>query len=378
MLRRLAGPLALALVATLVALGAAELVLRAFWPQHRPGAIWAMTRDGLAIHPPGAEAYLLRQDRVIHTNAFGMRDRPHSVEKPPGVFRIVLLGDSFMEAFQVDFEDALASLLEEQLARGTDREIEVINAAVSGWGTDQQLTWLKRYGLRFEPDLVLVAMTLHNDVLDNLRQTFHHLEDGELVERPRIETPWLSYHWSRLKARCTALLHLCALAYHATRQPQVGEAVRELDSHVVGLLRKRSPPRIVHGWDLTRALLDETRQVARQSGARTAVFLIPLAIQLSEARLGRFLQDHGLAPEAVALERPQAQVRAWGERVGVPVIDLLPAFRRRVAHGAGPFYLLPGDGHWNEAGHALAAEAVARELAEQGVVSGPTSSAEVQ
>jgi hypothetical protein len=45
----------------------------------------------------------------------------------------------------------------------------------------------------------------------------------------------------------------------------------------------------------------------------------------------------------------------------IPVLDLLPPFREWTAAGKGPFYL-DGDGHWNDAGHRLAADQVNRGL----------------
>ena len=57
------------------------------------------------------------------------------------------------------------------------KRIEVINAGVSGWGTDDELRYLTEYGLKYQPDLVVVAMTLHNDISDNLRQDWHRVPE---------------------------------------------------------------------------------------------------------------------------------------------------------------------------------------------------------
>jgi hypothetical protein len=48
----------------------------------------------------------------IHYNSYGMRDLEHTRSKPPGVFRIAVLGDSFMEGRQVPFDSLYSRVLE--------------------------------------------------------------------------------------------------------------------------------------------------------------------------------------------------------------------------------------------------------------------------
>jgi hypothetical protein len=63
----------------------------------------------------------------------------------------------------------------------------------------------------------------------------------------------------------------------------------------------------------------------------------------------------------------------WGAARGVKTMDLLPEFQEwAVANRADPY--LVGDGHWNEQGHARAAEIVARELMASGLIPGLGSS----
>ena len=46
----------------------------------------------------------------------------------------LVLGDSFMEALQVPFEESFPYLLGTGLRQATGKQVEVINAAVGGWG----------------------------------------------------------------------------------------------------------------------------------------------------------------------------------------------------------------------------------------------------
>jgi lysophospholipase L1-like esterase len=96
------------------------------------------------------------------SNSLGYRDVEHAVAKPPGVYRIVVLGDSIAAGLRVDrFEDTFPPILQGLLnARGL--HAEVLSFAVSGYNTQQEVETLKEKGLRYQPDLVLLAYSLGN------------------------------------------------------------------------------------------------------------------------------------------------------------------------------------------------------------------------
>lgn len=83
-------------------------------------------------------------------NSQGLRDTETPYEKPPGVFRIVLLGDSRTFGFGMAIEKHFSSLIE-----GYFENLEVINMGVSGYGVDQELLFLRAEGFRYQPDLVI-------------------------------------------------------------------------------------------------------------------------------------------------------------------------------------------------------------------------------
>src|SRR6266513_2225439 len=65
---------------------------------------------------PNAEGWWTREATVyIKINSQGFRDREHTIAKPPGTFRIAILGDSYAEAFQVPLEKTFWSVIEERL-----------------------------------------------------------------------------------------------------------------------------------------------------------------------------------------------------------------------------------------------------------------------
>ncbi len=355
--------LILFLVSALFCLFAVELALRMFYPQNL--SLSYQTRDGLKILRPNHQGIYrgVETARPYQTNSFGMRDREHSVEKAPGTVRILLLGDSFMEALQVRFEDSFPKLLEDRLRLSSTRPVEVINVAVSGWGTDDELAYLERYGVRLKPDLILVAMTMTNDISDNLRQRFHSMANDLLEPKPVEKISFVAYLFWQAKAYLGSHSHLYQLIrlwWHSSEIEIGGVA---LNNHVAEQIRRNPGERISQGWRLTHQLLLRINSIGKELGSKTVIFLIPITFQFEAENLGSFLKAQQLSAGAVDIEGPQRVMIQFGQERGIPVIDLLPGFKEWRSRGGKPL-VLKNDGHWNESGHRLAVELVSRDLLE--------------
>ena len=91
----------------------------------------------------------------VRTNSYSLRGPDPVVPKPPGVTRILMLGDSFTFGFPVRDEETFSFLIEQGLkARGYS--VEVINGGVSGYSPVLEYLSLRDQFLRFEPDLVIL------------------------------------------------------------------------------------------------------------------------------------------------------------------------------------------------------------------------------
>jgi len=349
----------------LFALLVGEGVVRMVQPQDLGN--WTYTRDGLTLHLPNVTQFSHKFGHLIATNSAGMRDREHSLLKLPGVYRILVLGDSFMEANQVELKDAFVTVLEQRLKDASGRPVEVINAGVSGWGTDDELTYLMREGLKYRPDLVLVAMTLHNDVSDNLVEEYHEFKNGWIEQRPVTLVPWASYLMLKVKGWMASHSHLYQVALRAVRTNWVSNEARSLESHVGSLLRSVPDDRIRTGWEMTRQLLQKMKQTAGSAEAGVAVVLLPLRVQVYQEWLPDFLESNGLTNSDVDIFKPQKTMKAIGEHIGVSIIDLYPAFRDAKEQCNCALYV-QDDGHWNKSGHRVAAEETARSLLHTGLI----------
>src|SRR5438067_876897 len=149
-------------------------------------------RRGYSLRPNMEGWYRKEGEANVRINSDGLRDREHWKIKPLNTFRIAVLGDSFVEALQVPFEESFCYLIEQQLRSCPARaghDVEVINFGVSGYGTAQELITLRSEVWQYSPDLVLLAVTTNNDISDNsqaLKKTnqipYFVLRDERLVE----------------------------------------------------------------------------------------------------------------------------------------------------------------------------------------------------
>ena len=80
----------------------------------------------------------------VSINVHGWRGSDVSVSKAEGVYRILVLGDSFMAGLQVEDDETFSSVLERRLnLERLPHRVEVINLGVPSFGTDQEYLSLR-------------------------------------------------------------------------------------------------------------------------------------------------------------------------------------------------------------------------------------------
>ena len=97
------------------------------------------------------------------TNNHGFRNENNvDFKKPHNTYRILFLGDSFVVGYRSDQNDIIGEVLQKELAEQSSKRIEVLNAGVHD--TVWAATYLRKHGFKFDPDLIIVGVTLGNDI----------------------------------------------------------------------------------------------------------------------------------------------------------------------------------------------------------------------
>jgi lysophospholipase L1-like esterase len=102
----------------------------------------------------------------VRINSLGLRG-PELTPKSTGSQRVLVLGDSVVAAFEVDEDQTFLALAARDLTARLRHPVEVVNAGVRGYGTDQSYLYFKERGRLLRPDVV-VFVAASNDPDDNM------------------------------------------------------------------------------------------------------------------------------------------------------------------------------------------------------------------
>ena len=356
-------------------------------------AVRVVPGRGITFVPGSAYRHVKEGGSSGRFNGQGFRDRQRRVEKAPGSFRILVLGDSFVEALQVPLDAAFPAVLEDRLRLRKDiGPIEVLAMGQSGFGTASELMRYLSFGAAYEPDVVLLAFYAGNDVRDNSRilsddaPAFYFTLDpaGSLVLDASLMEALERRHASQgffdrlrsesqLASLVSERLFLWRQERRAARRagaapasPPGGGGLPGVDpGDDLAVFAEDAGPAWRDAWTLTEALVDRLAKETQARGARLAIVSIGTAGQVEED-LGRAL----LSEPGRDLDRPDRRLEAMAARRGLPCLLLAPGLRQAEASGSGRLYGFGArrGGHWNAAGHREAARLIERFLDDAGLL----------
>jgi lysophospholipase L1-like esterase len=331
---------------------------------------------GYVIRPNASFQVSARDEggaRQLTSNSHGLRDVEHAYEKPAGVRRILVLGDSFCEAQQVNLEDAFFRVLQQRLdATGAVPKTELINAGVSGYGTDRELLFYRHEARKYSPDDVLLLFVF-NDVRNNDRamqlqmygdrnEPYFVLNGSELELR---NFPARQSAWAGARQVVRQHVYLYHFVWDLVQEARLSRRAVEPGSGVpfdYRLYEDPVDPAWDRAWTITAALLRELQIETARDGARLIVAAVTNDLQLHSDHREQMFDQY---PTMRDMRWDWAQThRRLGEICaanGIAFLDLLPPFLA-AAEREPTTYLHTFGGHWTKAGHRLVADVLADAL----------------
>jgi lysophospholipase L1-like esterase len=348
---------AVALLATVAALGIGELGLRAY--------------DAYTLGPdaagPGASPIFVRTDaphgyelrpRVrryrgrIDINSLGLRGPEIPQPALDDEVRVLFVGDSVTFAGEVPYEAAFPAKVEDALRRSGDRRlagVRTLNGGVPGYSPFNELYWLREHGPSLHPDAIVIQFCL-NDVVDPLPQwnlSLGYALPADVVPAEAIPNPAAHRRllWRHALRRFRIVTRLESMLARRTTVRGWPAYVTAEQSVSIEVYSDRRSPEV--RW-LRRTYMDLIAE-ARRNAPNVLVLFVPLAYQLSPG---------------YPVQSPQDVLVSIARDNDVPLLDLTPVLRplgpvrsfRPGTPGA------PDIWHLSEEGHAAAAQAIARAL----------------
>jgi hypothetical protein len=344
---------------------------------------------------PGIQGYFLKEGGgYVSINSDGLRDREHALQHPQNTLRIAVLGDSFAEAMQVNQDETFWAIMAKDLQGCPNlqgRQVEVINFGQAGFGTAQELLALRHRAWKYAPDVVLLAFFTGNDVADNSPSMmqfpynpYFTLQDGKLVlhdketrKRWQEEQQKKSFggefkQWRQDHFRTFQVLQQAQKALKAwwSQPRRTGAAAAAPPASEPGLsdsiYREPTSKVMQDAWKVTEALLVRMRDEVAARGAGFYVVVLSTGAQVDPHPAARaaFAKSLGVKD----LFYPDRRLEKFCQQEGIPILLLAPAFQQYATahqvylHG---FKGNLGGGHWNQNGHRLAGDMIARWLCGQ-------------
>jgi hypothetical protein len=358
-LRAVAANLALSLASIVGFLLVCELVVfRLIWPGSDVPANDFV--DGVVRYAPHQEGVWRVRDEIaapyrINGQGWNSGIGDYAIPRRPGISRIAVVGDSYVEALQVAYDRSLGERLAADLA-AVGSAPEVYRFGISGAPMSQYLQMIEHEVVHYRPDWVVVLI-VHNDFDESYKFKTGRYTSSFLklrVEEGRVvgETPPVTWHpgaleWLRQSATARFFL------YRWQVRPEF----------LVNLLLPRAHAADAANTDITAVLADQAgvTAVTDYLFGRIDATVHAIGARLLLAMDGyRFAIYQGSDSPALALNRLAADTAA---RHHIAFIDLEPVFEAdwRAEHRRFDF---DADGHWNEHGHAVAAAAIAQAMRE--------------
>lgn len=283
---------------------------------------------------PNQDCFTKVDRQPVHINSQGTRGPEFSVEKPPGTFRILSLGDSRTFGWGVADADTYSRKLEELIedfqrknippttANAPSRmgRVEVINAGVNAWSYAQMAVYFREFGLRYQPDLVVLGEA-------NLWTQFSEQNDPEFVKK---------FLW---RVRLKNLLRRFAI-YHYVVEVKLRDFYERhrtkfipVDPKHDALFKEQqqSDPDAV----FRDAIMDLCR-TARSNGVTPVLLFLPRMDELTGTN-----QSPGLRAK-----------QAVNAALGVPLCDVTPD----LSGGGNALYLDADPVHFNRRGNEIVAQ----------------------
>jgi hypothetical protein len=371
----------LALTAASLAVCAAVLELAARIAVGRRGRAGALNRPISRYHPvlgwdkpPAGDMRITREEYDINVqiNSKGLRGPERDYAKPPGVFRVLILGDSYAEGYYAEEDQTARAVLESELNRRCPR-FEVLNGGTAGYSTDQEYLFFENEGKRYSPDLVVVFL-YYNDLYYNTSgvgtggkpKPYFEEAGGSLVLRnvpvPRSDDdaarvgglrPWrgsiaLRLLGDRTQNASPGLNR--GLAWLGLVEPVSNEPFREFWPYGLG---HRSE--VDDMWRRTALILKALKASVESGSGRLAVLYVPSRLEVSAEALALTEERYRMGL-AKTRDRVATRLRRTCEALNIPLVDPREALRRAEESASRAYF--PNDGHWNPTGNAI----VAREL----------------
>lgn len=354
----------LVLLSLMVSVCIGEGVVRLLVPQQlvmiRPD-VWCPVAELGWDHCPLVDTRINSGERSIHfhTDAKGHRINP-ARNDAPAALHILAIGDSFVEAIQVEDDQTIPEQLADQLENRLHSAVRVTNAGTGQWDPNHYLLKTRQELARSRYDVGLIFLYIGNDIIAERVDAF---PPRQPTLRRQVKMP-RNPQWGQFVDAILYPLdnffktrsHLYLFFKHraATLRMQWGLSGKSIAPI---FLKSHAADNV---WRVTTTISQEIAGLFRQAKIPVFFVLIPTAYQVDSTEFDRLREGFHISADMIDLEQPNRLLAATFHAAGLQIIDALGPMRLLTAQGQQLYGKV--DTHCNVAGYRalalLAASAI--------------------
>ncbi len=298
-------------------------------------------------------------------NSKGLRDSEYNYTKSLEKKRIIALGDSFQFGHGVEQNETYTELMEKML-NDEGKSIEILNFGIPGYGTGQELEYLKTEGLKYRPDIIILSF-FTEDLFDNLHESCtRYVRDGYLVDNATSEERTATF---KIKLFLNQdVQSYCFLKNSYLKLPEAKKKYSGrigIEGTAVESMQKNETEQIKRAWTKTNLQIVRLSETAKANNASLVIVVIPHQVQVDTDIWNGVKKEYNLNENDYDQSLPSQEIKELGSKLGITVVDLLPGLTEE--NNKKKLYY-PIDGHFNREGQKTASEIAYNELKKSGII----------
>ena len=333
----------------------------------------------------------------VEINSKGWNDYERNYEKKEKIIRIAVVGDSFIEAFQVDKSNAVGSVMELWLNNNCDSisndyTFEVLSFGASGWGTSQMYLTIRDEVILYKPDYVVLAFFPGNDLKNNIYELelnpyrpYFELKNDDLVlsRSPIIESNLKREIYRFVRDNLIIVQLIRESIVNIYWQTSLEDKIKETHSNIESMNDYEKKLKLIedatwgnsldsnfvmNAWELLESMLLKTSKDLAIHNSELITLIVSRAeiVDYEEDYVGKVAKSNNISN----IFYPEDRLENFGKQNNIPIISIsryMSDFNWSKKIGVTKFQGFKssdslGTGHWNENGHKFTGEIVGEEI----------------
>lgn len=312
-------------------------------------------------------------------NSKGIRDFEYGYEKPPGVKRVIVIGDSFVQGDVIQFNKTLPKVMERELNKNSS--YEVLNFGTVAYSPDQEYFLLMNEGMKYHPDTVVLAVYAGNDFNDLIRNGIFSLGNKSIVYRnPGLDPGFRAKFWLSSKTIIPNLFYQKLWPRIVGGQKQgknvtlvkepvdsSTEPTKKIDNTAILLEDIQFPDVFLYPEtrsatykiNLMDSIIGKFKEASVENSFELILVYIPGRFDSNETAYQKILDKYDTTGHELHLERPSVTLENISSKYNISYVNLFPEFRK---NWNVYFWNSDYEIHWSNEGYEVAGDMISKTI----------------